>query len=148
MSLENLVKINQLQRHTANPEEIVRLLSAAQRSVVDAGHEDLSDATRFDLAYKAIMQCAMIGLLANGYRPSTTTPGHHQTMIQSLGMTLGVDNKVWVVLDTLRKKRNQSDYSGDLIEPAAVQSSMQHAQSLLAHTRNWLKQHRPDLAPK
>jgi hypothetical protein len=48
----------------------------------------------------------------------------------------------------VRKKRNQSDYSGDLIEPGAVQSSMQHAQSLLAHTRNWLKQHRPDLAPK
>jgi hypothetical protein len=44
-------------------------------------------------------------------------------------------------------KEAQSE-RGDLIEPGAVQSSMQHAQSLLAHTRNWLKQHRPDLAPK
>ena len=148
MSLDNLVKINQLQRHETHPEEVGRLLAAAQRNLADAGNEAISDESRFDIAYKAIMQCAMIGLLANGYRPSTTTPGHHQTMIQSLGLTLGVENKVWIVLDALRKKRNQSDYSGDLVEPAAVQSCIQHAQSLVAHTRDWLKRHRADLSPK
>jgi hypothetical protein len=47
----------------------------------------------------------MLGLMARGYRPSTTTtPGHHQTMIQTLGLTLGVEQAVWVVLDLLRKK--------------------------------------------
>lgn len=148
MSLENLVKIKQLQHHTTNPGEIARLIAAAQDSLSDASNESLSDASRFDLAYKSIMQCAMVGLLANGYRPSTNTPGHHQTMIQSLGLTLGVESEVWVVLDTLRKKRNQSDYSGDLIEPGAVQSCLQHAQSLQTRTREWLKAHRPDLAPK
>jgi hypothetical protein len=147
MSLENLVKIHQLQHHTTNREEVSRLLAAARSSLADAAHEGISDASRFDMAYKAIMQCAMVGLLANGYRPSTTTPGHHQTMIQSLGLTMGVDNKTWVVLDTLRKKRNQNDYSGDLIEPAAVQTCIQHAHSMLALTQAWLKQHRPDLAP-
>lgn len=145
MSLENLVKINQLQHHATNAEEVGRLLAAAQRNFVDAGFEGISDESRFDIAYKAIMQCAMVGLLANGYRPSTTTPGHHQTMIQSLGQTLGVDSKVWVVLDTMRKKRNQSDYSGDLIEPGAVVHCLQHAQSLLALTQAWLKKNRPEL---
>jgi hypothetical protein len=148
MSLENLVRIKQLQKHTAHPGEVARLLAAAGRSLADAGHEGLSDASRFDLAYKAIMQCALVGLLANGYRPSTTTPGHHQTMIQSLGQTLGVDDKVWIVLDALRVKRNQSDYSGDLIEPGAVQSCIQHAHALLAQTKAWLRRHRPDLAAK
>lgn len=148
MSLENLVKIKQLQLHATNPAEIARLLAAAKASVTDADNPSLSDASRFDLAYKAIMQCAMVGLLANGYRPSTTTPGHHQTMIQSLGLTLGVENQVWVVLDALRKKRNQSDYSGDLVEPAAVQECLQHAHALLAQTHAWLQAHRPDLAPE
>lgn len=148
MSLENLVKIKQLQHHTTNPQEVDRLIAAARASLGDADNASLSDASRFDLAYKAIMQCAMVGLLANGYRPSTTTPGHHQTMIQSLGLTLGVENQVWVVLDTLRKKRNQSDYSGDLIEPSALQACLQHAHSLLARTLAWLAAHRPDLAPK
>ena len=148
MSLDNLVKVKQLQHHTTNPAEVARLLAAAEASLTDADNANLSDASRFDLAYKTIMQCAMVGLLANGYRPSTTTPGHHQTMIQSLGLTLGVENRVWFVLDTLRKKRNLSDYSGDLIEPNALQACLQHVHSLLARTLAWLHANRPDLAPK
>lgn len=145
MSLENLLKINQLQRHTTTAQEVQRLLAAASRNLTDSGVEGLSDETRFDAAYKAIMQCAMVGLLANGFRPSTTTPGHHQTMIQSLGYTLGVGTEVWIVLDSLRKKRNLSDYSGDLIEPAAVRNCTSHAHVLLTTTRRWLIEHRPDL---
>jgi hypothetical protein len=145
MSLENLLKIHQLQRHTATAQEIQRLIAAASRNLTDSGVASISDETRFDAAYKAIMQCAMVGLLANGYRPSTTMPGHHQTMIQSLGLTMGLGNDVWIVLDSLRKKRNLNDYSGDLIEPAAVRSCVGHAQELLTTTRRWLSAHRPDL---
>jgi hypothetical protein len=94
MSLENLVKIKQLQHHTIHAQEVARLLASVRASITDADNASLSDASRFDLAYKGIMQCAMVGLLANGYRPSTTTPGHHQTMIQSLGLTLDVENQV------------------------------------------------------
>jgi hypothetical protein len=90
----------------------------------------------------------MLGLMANGYRPSTTTPGHHQTMIQTLGLTMGLGKEVWIVLDSLRKKRNLNDYSGDLIEPAAVRNCIGHAQSLLIHTQKWLSEHRPDLLSK
>jgi hypothetical protein len=75
MSLENLVKINQLQHHTTNPEEVQRLIAAATRNLADSRNESVSDQTRFDAAYKTIMQCALLGLMANGYRPSTTTPG-------------------------------------------------------------------------
>ncbi len=148
MSLENLVKINQLQRHTATADEVQRLLVAANRNLADSAVAGLSDETRFDAAYKSIMQCAMLGLVANGYRPSTTTPGHHQTMIQTLGLTMGLGKEVWIVLDSLRKKRNLNDYSGDLIEPAAVRNCIGHAQSLLIHTQKWLSEHRPELLSK
>lgn len=145
MSLENLLKINQLQRHKAKAEEVQRLLAAADRNLADSAVPGLSDETRFVAAYKAIMQCAMLGLMAHGYRPSTTSPGHHQTMIQTLGLTFGVEQAVWVVLDSLRKKRNLNDYSGDLIEPAAVRTCIAHAQQLLGQTRQWLMANRPDL---
>ena len=145
MSLENLLKIHQLQRHTATAQEVHRLLASASRNLADSAVQTISDETRFDAAYKAIMQCAMVALMAHGYRPSTTTPGHHQTMIQSLGLTVGLGNDVWVVLDSMRKKRNLNDYSGNPIEPAAVRACVGHAQMLLATTRRWLSQHRPDL---
>jgi len=35
-------------------------------------------------------------------------------LIQSLPLTLGLQNEVWVVLDALRRKRNASDYTGDV----------------------------------
>lgn len=38
-----------------------------------------------------------------------------------------------------------NEYSGDLIEPAAVRSCVGHAQLLLTTTRRWLGEHRPDL---
>lgn len=145
MSLENPVKTNQLARHVARPGEVQRLLVAATRNLADANATGISVETRFDVAYKAIMQCAFIGLLANGYRPSTSTPGHHQTMIQALPLTLGVARETWLVLDALRKKRNINDYSGELIEEGSVQECVAQATALLAYTLEWLKTHKPEL---
>ncbi len=95
------------------PAEIQRLLAAAERNLADSRVTAVSDENRFDAAYKAIMQCALAAMMAGGYRPSTSEPGHHQTLIQSLPLTLGVPNATWVVLDALRRKRNTADYSGD-----------------------------------
>jgi len=66
-------------------------------------------------------------------------------MIQTLGLTLGVEQAVWVVQDSLRKKRNRNDYSGDLFEPVAVRTCVKHAQQLLVQIRLWLHANRPDL---
>lgn len=85
------------------------------------------------------MQCALVSLLAAGYRPSANEPGHHQTMIQSLPLTLGVANDTWVVLDALRRQRNANDYTGQPITPAAVAECLKQARALektlLAHLR-------------
>jgi hypothetical protein len=51
-----LLKIGQLKEHPRNPEEIERLLSAAQRNLRDAHVKGLSSETRFDAADEAIMQ--------------------------------------------------------------------------------------------
>lgn len=145
MSLDNLVRINQLQPHTATPEAVQRLLAAAQRNLADAKVAAISDETRFDAAYKAIMQCALVALAANGYRPATSTPGHHQTMIQSLPLTLGAERETWIVLDALRKKRNVNDYSGDIMEDASVRECILQAEKLFATTMDWLRGNRTDL---
>ena len=145
MSLENLVRIGQLNAHVSNAEEVGRMLAAARRNIADSKTTTISDETRYDAAYKAIMQCAMVGLYAQGYRPSTSAPGHHQTMIQSLESSMGVPPAVWRVLDALRRKRNLNDYSGDLIEPASLRECVQRAQALLDVTRSWLQANRPEL---
>jgi hypothetical protein len=105
----------------------------------------LSSENCFDAAYKCIQQSAMIGLWAQGYRTSTSQPGHHQTTLQCLPLTMGVPSDVVIVLDALRKQRNQNDYEGDPISPAAVTECVTQAQSLLAHTRQFLQRQFPAL---
>ncbi len=110
MSLDNLLKTKQLQLHHPTNDALLRLLDAIKRNSQDSQLEAVSGETRFVAAYKAIMQSPMLGLWLNGYRTSTSQPGHHQTAIQSLPMILGVNKSVVIILDALRKQRNISDY--------------------------------------
>ena len=145
MTLENLLAIHKLQAFETSAAGVQRLLFAVERNLADASIAALSSENRFDAAYKAIMQCAMIGLWASGYRTSTSQPGHHQTSLQVLPLTLGLERDVVIVLDALRKQRNLSDYEGDPVSDGAVAECCRQATSLLAHTRAWLGQNRPDL---
>lgn len=145
MTLENLLAIHKLQRFEPSPAGTQRLLAAAERNLADADLPGLSAENRFDAAYKAIMQCAMVGLWANGYRTATNQPGHHQTALQILPKTLGVEQDVVIVLDALRKQRNLNDYEGDPVADAVLAECLRQAVQLLAHTRQWLRDHRVDL---
>jgi len=145
MTLENLLAIHRLQAFEATANGVLRLLAAAERNLADARLPELSNDNRFDAAYKTIMQCAMIGLWAKGFRTVTSQPGHHQTALQALPKTFGLAADTVIVLDTLRRQRNLNDYEGDPVTDAAVRECQAQAEALLAHTRQWLQTHRPDL---
>lgn len=89
----------------------------------------------------------MLGLWLNGYRTSTSQPGHHQTAIQTLPMTLDVDKAVVIVLDALRKQRNVSDYEGDPVSDEAVIESIKQAERLYQNVLDWIKVNRAELIP-
>ena len=89
-SLKKLVGIS-LQEVTPDSALISRLLRAATRNLVDASVVMISTETRFDAAYKSVLQSANAALQASGYRTPTSKPGHHQTMIQLLVKTAGYD---------------------------------------------------------
>ena len=139
MSLDNLVAINRLQKHTATQDSILKLLAAAERNLLDAQVDSITAENRFDAAYKAIMQCAMAALWAKGYRAPTNVPGHHATAIQSLPLTIGVAQTDVIVLDALRKQRNLADYEGDSITDATLAECIKQARWLLGVTTQALK---------
>src|SRR5687768_8578495 len=137
MTLKNLLGIS-LDAIQPDRGQVARLLAAAERNIQDAQLSGLSAENRFDAAYKAIQQVAIVALHANGYRTLTSKPGHHQTAIQTLTASVGLQPAKVIVLDALRKQRNLSDYTGDLISDAAVAECLACAQDLLAHVRAWL----------
>jgi hypothetical protein len=144
MTLKNLLGIS-LDAIPPDKVLVAKLMAAAQRNMADTQLQGLSAENRFDAAYKAIMQVAMVALHANGYRTLTSKPGHHQTAIQTLPISVGLPQAKVIVLDALRKQRNLSDYSGDLIPDSAAVECVASATDLLVHVRAWLAAHRPDL---
>ena len=148
MTLANLLAIQRLLAFSATPHCVQRLLAAATRNLADAQLKQLSAENRFDAAYKCLMQCAMLGLWARGYRTSTSQPGHHQTALQTLPLTMGLPQDVIIVLDALRKQRHLNDYEGDPVTGAVVSECLAQAQALLAHTRWFLQTQFPDLLIK
>lgn len=147
MTLDNLLKIGQLKRHTTDQKEIGNLLVAARRNLADAHAANISTENRFDAAYKCIMQCALVALVANGFRPDTKVPGNHQIVIQSLPKSIGLPVERVSVLDALRNKRNLSDYTGKEIDSASLATCIAEAERLLGEVGDWLTANHRELMP-
>ncbi|OGA14244.1 MAG: DNA-binding protein [Betaproteobacteria bacterium RIFCSPLOWO2_02_FULL_63_19] len=145
MSLQNLVG-RSLEAVAPDHESIGRLLAAAERNLADAQLAGLSAENRFDAAYKAIMQCAMAALQANGYRTLTSRPGHHQTALQTLPLTIGLPKERMIVLDALRKQRNLADYEGDSVPKQTALECFGQARQVLADVKAWLATQKPTSA--
>lgn len=143
MSLDNLVG-RTLEKVKPDAQAIQRLLHAARRNIADAHVEAVSQENRFDAAYKAIMQLANLALQANGYRTLTSKPGHHQTMLQSLVTSIGLDRDTMIVLDSLRKQRNVADYSGDIVSESAMRECITQSEKLLDTVVEWLKKNKSE----
>lgn len=137
------MRIGQLKSHSTDRAEVGQLLEAARRNLVDAGVAVISQETRFDAAYKAIMQLALIALLANGYRADSR--GHHQLMLQSLPLTIGLPKERMLVLDAMRRKRNAADYLGSDVDQGSLEVCIAQAQELLRDVETWLQENRPEL---
>lgn len=137
--LANLLRVGLLDQVPFSAQLQQKMLSAAQTRLDDAQRPGNSMETRFDCAYTAIRAVADAALLQVGYRTSTSKPGHHQTTLQCLVHTLGVDSMTVRVLDGLRKQRNLCDYDGDLVTSAMLDECVQQARQLLQLAQEKLK---------
>ena len=145
MTLKNLLKTGQLIEHETDAAEINKLLHAARQGIEDARVTMISTETRFDAAYRAVMQSATAALWANGYRTSTSSPGHHRTTIQALSKTIGLDSVRIAVLERLRYKRNVVDYTGEVMDEASLDVCIRESGRLFDDVYRWLVENREDL---
>ncbi len=145
MSLENLLRIGQLEEHETDANQVRKMLDSCSRCIADSREEAISPESRLDIAYRAIMQLAMVALWANGFRPSKSKTGHHQTMIQSLVHTVGLSNDQMLLLNSFRGRRNAIDYTGEDVDEGSVETCIDASEQLMKHVCDWLVKNRPDL---
>ncbi|MDQ5904325.1 MAG: hypothetical protein QG672_1918 [Pseudomonadota bacterium] len=65
-------------------------------------------------------------------------------MFQTLGVTIGASQQLWVTLDRYHTRRNASEYGG-MVEASASEAEdlLAAAQELHALFRDWLARNRP-----
>ncbi|NLI77342.1 MAG: DNA-binding protein [Candidatus Riflebacteria bacterium] len=136
-----------LQREPVLAGEPGRLLARAAIRLKDAGNDQISLESRFDLAYEALLQIGLAALRANGLRPDSRG-GHHVLALQTLETTIGFPRQRLRLLDEFRRKRAAALDDG-AFEPSAAEldALLRAAQELQAHFLTWLRREHPDLLP-
>lgn len=105
--LDNLVRAKQLKTEPANQQEFDGLLRSGAARLKDAENNELSQESRFDLAYNAAHAISLAALRRHGYRSES-----RYLVFQCLKHTLGLPPEQWRVLDLAHRKRNLAEYEG------------------------------------
>lgn len=103
MSLQDWLKSRWLIKHQTSRQEILDLLSMADRDLAQCRTPNLSPDWQLNIAYNVALQAATAALAAAGYRAAREA--HHYRVIQSLAYTIKVDASLIAQLDKFRKKR-------------------------------------------
>jgi hypothetical protein len=69
------------------------------------------------------------------------------TVIQSLPLTIGLESKRLIVLDTLRRQRNVADYTGDDVDVTTAEHCITEAGRLIEDVAAWRASKRPRSRP-
>lgn len=107
--LDNLARIGKLKAEPPTESELQGLVRSGIRRLEDAAREDLSLESRFDLAYNAAHALALAALRFHGYRSDS-----RYLVFQCLQHTLDLPAEQWRVLDLAHRKRNLTEYEGEM----------------------------------
>lgn len=127
--LENLVRIRQLKAEPATEEEIAGLLRSGKVRLEDAKNANLSQESRFDLAYNAAHALSLAALRHAGYRSE-----NRYLVFQCTQHTLGLASEHWRVLDQAHRKRNLAEYEGDIDVDDQLLEALIRVADLIANT--------------
>lgn len=144
MSLQDWLKNGWITEHKTSREEILDLLDVINRDLSNCQIRNLSPDWQMNIAYNAVLQTAVAGLAAAGYR--TSREAQHYRTIQSLAFTLHIDSRTIADIDAFRKKRNISEYErAGRISDQEVNEMIALASRLRNDLLLWLKKEHSEL---
>src|SRR5580693_10814994 len=104
--LENLVKARQIKPESPTRAEFDGMINGAKKRLADAQNEDLSDESRFDLAYGAAHGFALAAVRLKGYRSE-----NRYVVFQALAHTVeGLDPAATRIFGKSHNERNLAEY--------------------------------------
>ena len=144
MSLQDWLKSRWLIKHQTSRQEILDLLSMADRDLAQCRTPNLSPDWQLNIAYNVALQAATAALAAAGYRAARE--GHHYRVIQSLAYTIEADASLIAQLDKFRKKRNIGSYErAGVVSDQEAKEMFVLAKNLRDEVERWLRLNHPEL---
>jgi uncharacterized protein (UPF0332 family) len=144
VSLQDWLKSRWLIEHQTSRQEIVDLLSMADRDLAQCLMPHLSSDWQLNIAYNAALQAATAALAASGYRAAREA--HHYRVIQSLAYTIKADASLIAQLDKFRKKRNIGSYErAGAVSKQEAKEMFALAKNLRDKVEKWLRSYHPEL---
>ncbi len=132
------------QERTISKQMVQELLMSAVQKFKDSSVQAVSDPTKMEAAYDAILFSALAVFAAQGYRISSNQ-GHHRLALEGLAGSLGLGESVLDEMQLMLDLRN-SKYTGFLtVKPADLKLGLGLAERILSETSGWLEQNHPDL---
>lgn len=130
MSLKKWLDNGYLKKAKPTKRDIDAKFGVARRNLEDASSIEISDDTRYRLAYEAMLVVAQAMLIADGYRPSSQ--GSHYYSIESLEYTMGESSEKIDLLHSFSKKRHMCQYDQEgIISPEEVNAMIKEAKRLI-----------------
>ena len=108
--LDNLVKIGKLKADPSSDDEIKGLVRRGLIKIEDCKHANLSEETRFDIAYNAAHALCLAALKKAGYRSE-----NRYLVFQCTQHTIDLKPEYWRVLSDAHRLRNVAEYEGAIV---------------------------------
>ncbi len=129
--LSNLARTGAIKAETTSQADFDGFLRSGAMRLKDAENTSLSIDSRFDLAYNAAHALASAALRWHGFRSE-----NRFIVFQCLEHTLKMSAAEWRALDQAHKKRNLSEYEGQLdVDQALVDAIIRVSKEMLARLK-------------
>lgn len=125
-----------LQALPANARDAVAWLRAAQVKLQDAQQQVISEGTRMDAAWDAVLMACLAVACAEGWR-ATSDKGHHAAVLQGAAQAMGLGQARYDELDTLRDWRNRKYRAGKFSTLAEVEEAIALVTPFQADVASW-----------
>ena len=149
MSLELWEKNGWLRKYSTSAQEVASVLDIVVRDLSDASNKEISRDWRYNIAYNAGLQLAIIVLYAAGYRTGRGESKHYR-VIQALPLVMGPQfSSKRDYLDNCRRKRNVSEYdAAGTISAKEADDLLRTVNEFRVEVEVWLKENHSEICPQ
>ncbi len=127
-----------------NKQMVQELLRAAVQKLQDTKVQGVSEPTRFDAAYDAVLFSALAVFAVQGYR-ITAAPGHHRIALEGLVGCLDGGQMLLDELDGLLSIRNAKYTGFATVRAPDLRLALELAERMLGETSQWLQAQHPGM---